>query len=248
MLTDPIKFYEYFQIAHEQLKGTSKSHEETKAKAEEKKKEEDLKKVKLSDYDDMGLFLLTMPETLFDGKSEKMADHIKDLTQGKVSSKQLVKKLLVRSPFPTNESFSQMLSSSRETGDMILELRQEEFACHKVVITATSDYFKKALKENELINKHQFHIRGPYKQRLIVPNWMDSKALRLFVNYCYTGQIGFAQDGRPKSSVDAMDIVNLLKIGNFFYHQYIQEAIIAEHLIPNMNPQQAVIILKECYN
>jgi hypothetical protein len=66
-----------------------------------------------------------------------------------------------------------MLGSCRDTGDMMLELKGEEFACHKIVMTATSDYFKKALKENDLINKHQYQIRGPYKQRLIVPDWMD---------------------------------------------------------------------------
>ena len=47
-----------------------------------------------------------------------------------------------------------MLSTTRDTGDMVLELRSEEFPCHKVVITATSEYFKKALKENEYINKY----------------------------------------------------------------------------------------------
>lgn len=48
--------------------------------------------------------------------------------------------------------------------------------------------------------------------------------------------------------MDPVDILNLLKIGNFFYHQYVQEQLIAEYLIPGMNPQQAVMILKECYN
>jgi hypothetical protein len=50
MLTDPIKFYQYFQIAHEQLM-TQKGKKETKGKKNEefkkdesKKKEEDTKK------------------------------------------------------------------------------------------------------------------------------------------------------------------------------------------------------------
>lgn len=64
--------------------------------------------------------------------------------------------MVVRQPFPVNESFGEMLSSRRDTGDMILDLRGEEFPCHKLVITATSDYFKKALKENEYINKYQY--------------------------------------------------------------------------------------------
>jgi hypothetical protein len=49
-----------------------------------------------------------------------------------------------------------MYSSVRDTGDMILELRTEEFACHKIVMTATSEYFKKALRENEMVNKYQY--------------------------------------------------------------------------------------------
>ena len=49
-----------------------------------------------------------------------------------------------------------MLGNRRETCDMTLDLRGEEFPCHKLVITATSDYFKKALKENEYINKYQY--------------------------------------------------------------------------------------------
>jgi len=97
--------------------------------------------------------------------------------------------MVVRQAFPVNESFGEMLSSRRDTGDMILDLRGEEFPCHKLVITATSDYFKKALKENEYINKYQYQIRGPFKQKLVVPDWVDPRALHLFINYCYTGQI-----------------------------------------------------------
>ena len=85
-----------------------------------------------------------------------------------------------------------MLSTTRDTGDMILELRSEEFPCHKVVITATSEYFKKALKENEYINKYQYQIKGSFRQKLIVPDWMDAKALRLFIKYAYTGIISYS--------------------------------------------------------
>ncbi len=69
----------------------------------------------------------------------------------------------MRQPFPINESFKQMMGNMRETADMLLELRGEEFPCHKIVITATSEYFKKAIKENDYINKYQFKIRGPYR-------------------------------------------------------------------------------------
>ena len=107
----------------------------------------------------------------------------------KLSQRALLKKLIIRQKFPINESFKGMLSGARETADMILELRSEEFPCHKIVMTSTSDYFKKALKENEYMNKYQYNVRGPYRHQLIVPEWMDPKALRLFLNYVYTGKV-----------------------------------------------------------
>lgn len=101
---------------------------------------------------------------------------------------------------------------------MILELKGEEFPCHKIVITATSDYFKKALKENEYINKYQYQIRGPYRQKLIVPDWIDSKSLKLFITYAYTGKVGNSLEGRGRDYIDPIDTINLLKVGNYFYH------------------------------
>lgn len=53
-----------------------------------------------------------------------------------------------------------------------------------------------------------------------MPEWMDAKALRMFINYSYSGKISHSLDGR-QGQVDAVDILNLLKIGNFFYHQYL---------------------------
>jgi hypothetical protein len=110
-----------------------------------------------------------------------------------------------------------MLNNARDTADMILELRSEEFPCHKIVMTSSSDYFKKALKENEYMNKYQYNVKGPYRQRLIVPEWIDPKAFKLFINYVYTGKVSCQGEGR-NAQVDAQDILNLLKIGNFFYH------------------------------
>jgi hypothetical protein len=64
---------------------------------------------------------------------------------------------------------------------------------------------------------------------------MDPKALRLFINYVYTGKVSYLSDGRT-GAVDAIDTLNLLKIGNFFYHSYLQEHLIAEVIVPNLNP------------
>jgi hypothetical protein len=54
----------------------------------------------------------------------------------------------------------------------------------------------------------------------------------------YTGKIG---------QIEVLDIVNLLKTANYFYHQCLQEQLIAEYIIPHINPQSAVLYLKECY-
>jgi hypothetical protein len=94
MLTDPIKFYQYFQIAHEQLKdvGTKKAPTEEEKKKTEKKDDEFC----ITDLDDVGLFLFTMPPNLVEGKEEKFKALLKELKQGKASSRLIVKKLLMR--------------------------------------------------------------------------------------------------------------------------------------------------------
>lgn len=47
--------------------------------------------------------------------------------------------------------------------------------------------------------------------------------------------------------MEVVDTLNLLKCANFFYHQSLQEQLIAEYIIPTLNPQSAVLYLKECY-
>ena len=46
---------------------------------------------------------------------------------------------------------------------MILQLRNDEFPCHKIVFQTTSEYFKKAMKENEIVNKFKYGIEGPFR-------------------------------------------------------------------------------------
>jgi hypothetical protein len=41
----------------------------------------------------------------------------------KLTQRAVLKKLIIRSPFPVNESFAGMLNNARDTADMILELR-----------------------------------------------------------------------------------------------------------------------------
>lgn len=82
MLTDPVKFYEYFQIAHSQLQGTGK---EKASKKEKKQSEEEEKKEpkKITEFDDLSLFLLTIPGNLVSqGKDEKFEALIKQLNEG----------------------------------------------------------------------------------------------------------------------------------------------------------------------
>ncbi len=67
MLTDPIKFYEYFKIAHEQLQIVQKDSKASKKQTKEEKKVTK----KLSDFDDLTLFFLNLPSVLLDGKEDK---------------------------------------------------------------------------------------------------------------------------------------------------------------------------------
>lgn len=71
MLTDPVKFYEYFQIAHNQLKKMP-SAKSTKEEKKEESKEEVSGVNRLNEYDDMSLFLLTMPAHLIEGREEQL--------------------------------------------------------------------------------------------------------------------------------------------------------------------------------
>ena len=66
-----------------------------------------------------------------------------------------------------------------------------------------------------------------------MPDWMDSSALKLFVNYVYTGKIianGFSHN------IETSMILSILKIANFCYHKSLQEHLIAEVIIPYMTP------------
>lgn len=71
MLTDPVKFYEYFQIAHNQLKKVATTNSNKEEKKEESKEEVSGVK-RLNEYDDMSLFLLTMPAHLIEGREEQL--------------------------------------------------------------------------------------------------------------------------------------------------------------------------------
>lgn len=77
MLTDPVKFYEYFKIAHSQLQGTganksASNHQSDSAKSKEDKKEELKVSKKMTDFDDLTLFFLTMPHHLLEDRDDKV--------------------------------------------------------------------------------------------------------------------------------------------------------------------------------
>jgi len=38
-----------------------------------------------------------------------------------------------------------------------------------------------------------------------------------------------------------------LRVANYFYHQYLQEQLVADVIIPHLTPMSAVALLKECY-
>lgn len=74
MLTDPVKFHEYFQIAHTQLQGSKKESSKSApgAKTESSTKPELPSKKQITEFDDVTLFLLTLPHHLLEGKEEKV--------------------------------------------------------------------------------------------------------------------------------------------------------------------------------
>lgn len=84
---------------------------ENKEKKEETKKKEVTKqeeKKTITEYDDLTVFFLTLPQSLIEPVQEKFKDLLNHLTQNKLSPKAFLSKLLIRTSFPTNDSFAQM--------------------------------------------------------------------------------------------------------------------------------------------
>jgi hypothetical protein len=73
MLTDPVKFHEYFQIAHSQLQGSKKDSTKSAAtKPEPTISKTEPPRKQITEFDDVTLFLLTLPHHLLEGKEEKV--------------------------------------------------------------------------------------------------------------------------------------------------------------------------------
>ena len=90
MLTDPIKFYEYFKIAHTQLQGATKStngqnDKNSKKESSSQQSAENEPKKRLTDYDDLTIFYLTMPHHLLEGKELKYEEFIQQLKECKIT-------------------------------------------------------------------------------------------------------------------------------------------------------------------
>lgn len=72
---------------------------------------------------------------------------------------------------------------------------------------------------------------------------MDTTAFKLFILFMYSGKLGRDES---ESQLSVTDLINVLRIGNYFYHSYLQEYLIAKVIIPSMTPAKAVSYLKEC--
>lgn len=80
------------------------------------------------------------------------------------------------------------MMNNKENADLILILRNEEHACHQIVFSSTLTYFKEAIKESRAVNRNKYGC-DPTKHRLSVPDWMDTSAFKLFINYVYSGRL-----------------------------------------------------------
>ena len=80
------------------------------------------------------------------------------------------------------------MMNNKDNTDLILILRNEEIPCHQIVFTASLAYFKEAIKESRTINRNKYGC-DPIKHRLSVPDWMDTSAFKLFINYVYSGKL-----------------------------------------------------------
>lgn len=54
----------------------------------------------MSDFDDLSVFLLTIPESLVEGREEKYNTLIGDVKECKQTAKSVLKKLIMRQKFP----------------------------------------------------------------------------------------------------------------------------------------------------
>ena len=71
--------------------------EESKAKKEEEKALlEKQKSKRLNEYDDITLFLLTIPPIIIEGIEEKFGKQLDLIKEGKITSREVLKKLVVR--------------------------------------------------------------------------------------------------------------------------------------------------------
>eukprot|EP00347_Sterkiella_histriomuscorum_P021918 403332320 len=243
MLTEPQKFFEYYKTAIQQLQqaklmGSNKSVDlnlNIPGSTSNVAQQQDNSSQRLREIDDLALFLLTLPETLQKTNESKYKQLMQLLNQNQITPLKVLSKLLIRKRQPINESFKSLYESNSHT-DLVLQLRSDEYICHQIVFQTCSDYLKKAIKECHGINRYDKY------PKLIAPDWMDQSAFKLFMLYSYTGKVG--TDGNYKQ-LTHQQILNLLRIGNFFFIEYLQEFLIAQVIIPEMSPLTAVLFLKE---
>ncbi|CDW79156.1 leucine rich repeat family protein [Stylonychia lemnae] len=251
MLTDPVQFFNYYKAAVDQFEKSKNTIQSSKnrdlkqtnfniTQNNDQKPNQNI--TKLKDYDDLSLFLYTLTDKLQKNDDLKYQLIIKQLRDCQITPTQALKKLVIRNRQPINESFKKLYLNQQHT-DLVLSLRGEEFLCHQIVFTSNSEFFKKAIRESETYNKIQFGPDVMIASKLLIPDWIDMSAFKLFVLYMYTGKVGV--DGNFQQLSDK-DFIELLRIGNFFYNEYLQEFLIAHVIIPQMSPASAVIFIKEC--
>lgn len=68
---------------------------------------------------------------------------------------------------------------------------------------------------------------------------MEHRTLKMLIKYMYTGRL------ESHDRFAYWDFLDLLKLANYLYLHSLQEKIISDILIPQMEPQSSVHILRE---
>ena len=111
MYTNPIKFYQLYEVAHQQ----SLEQAELKRKEEEEAqiKKEQSKSLSVENFDDLSLFLINFAEKMYPcseyiNKPANTRETLIKVANGQLTPQQALKKIIMSKPIPRNDNFVQL--------------------------------------------------------------------------------------------------------------------------------------------
>ena len=78
-------------------------------------------------------------------------------------------------------------------------------------------------------------------QEFYVPEWLKPSALSSFIRFNYTGVVKLEEKNRERAD----EALHLYRCACYFYDSQLQEAVVAEEIIPNMNTYSAIMFINE---